>query len=621
MRKFLGYLLIISVVPILIALIFLAYQEWTKAEAIHKVLDDKISINTINLEQTSYMTDKSGDRISEISLGKHRITLSDDKIPPFLKEIFVVTEDRQFYQHAGINAAAISRALLINRKSDSIEQGASTITQQLARNLYLTQEKTYNRKIAELLYAYQLERILSKQDILDLYINAIYFNNGTYGIEAASQFYFSKSTTTLSKAELAFLAAIPNNPERYNPLKHFEATKTRQERILKQMVQEKQLTKKEYDKLVQEKITLNIHSSIDLYPDYVMYVHQELKELVATSEGLKAKLESNNQATREQADKQLNQKVTKLLNSGVTIQTALDPQLQIEAKKALNNGITSTEIEGAAVVIQHHTHELVSLIGGKNYIKNSFNRAYQSYRQPGSSIKPLLDYGPYIEETGAKLSSQVSGANYCKNGYCPQNYGGASYGMVSLTQAFAHSYNTPAIRLLEATGIETSFKYLHTFQFKKVLEKDHRLAAAIGGFTYGMSPLEMTRAFTSFNDGNYQPAHAILKITDRQGKTLYKWRDKPKRIWSEATVTKMRQLLHEVTVSGTAKAAFFPTGYIGGKTGTTNDYKDLWFVGLTNDYTTGVWIGKDTPASIEYLAKGSPQVRIWRKISQQAESK
>ena len=532
----------------------------------------------------------------------------------------MVIEDRQFYQHAGIDAAAISRALLINSKSDSIEQGASTITQQLARNLYLTQEKTYNRKITELLYAYQLERILSKQDILDLYINAIYFNNGVYGIEAASQFYFNTSATKLSKAQLAFLAAIPNNPEKYNPLKHFDATKKRQERILQQMVQEKKLQKKEYEELVQEKITLNIRSSIDLYPDYVTYVHRELKELVAAAEGLKPKLESDNEATREKAEQQLNQKITQLLNSGVTIHTALNPELQVASQKALNRELASTDIEGASVVIQHHTHELVSLIGGKNYKKNSFNRAYQSYRQPGSTIKPLLVYAPYIEETGAGLSSQVSGASYCKNGYCPENYGGTSYGMVSLQRAFARSYNTPAIRLLEATGINTSFNYLDTFQFKKVMKQDHQLAAAIGGFTYGMSPLELTRAFTSFNDGSYQPARAIINVTDHDGKTLYKWKEKSKKVWSKSTVTKMRQLLHEVTVNGTAKGASFPTDYIGGKTGTTNNYKDLWFIGLTDDYTAGVWLGKDTPASIEYLSKGSPQVRIWRAVSQQVEA-
>ena len=301
MRKFLGYLLILCLVPILAVLFFLGYQEWTKAKSIDKVLDNKISVDTIHLEQTSYITDKQDKIISEVTLTKNRKNLKDNEIPSFLKEIFVITEDRQFYHHGGIDAVAISRALLANSKSDSIEQGASTITQQLARNVYLTQEKTYNRKITELLYAYQLEQILSKQEILDLYINAIYFNNGVYGIEAASQFYFNKSASALSKAELAFLAAIPNNPEMYNPLKHFNATKTRQERILKEMVQENQLSEKEYAQLVQEKITLHIGSKIDLYPDYVTYVHQELRELVASSEGLQSKLESNNETTTKKS--------------------------------------------------------------------------------------------------------------------------------------------------------------------------------------------------------------------------------------------------------------------------------------------------------------------------------
>ncbi|MFJ8267085.1 transglycosylase domain-containing protein [Peribacillus asahii] len=621
MRKFLGSLFIFSLIPLVTGLIFLASQEWNKAESVQKVLDDNISIDTIQLEETSYMTDNQGKIISEISLAKNRVNLSDEEIPTFLKDLFVTIEDRQFYHHEGIDAVAISRAVLVNSQSTSIEQGASTITQQLARNVYLTHERTYDRKITELLYAYQMERLFSKEEILDLYINAIYFNNGTYGIEAASQFYFNTSAKKLSKAQLAFLAAIPNNPERYNPLKHFKATKNRQERILRQMVEAEFLSEKQYKKLVQEKITLNVRTKVDNYPDYVTYVHHELKQLVAAREGLTARLASKDQTVRKQAEKQLQTKVTKLLNSGVTIHTALDPHLQTTAKQALNNGIAYGDIEGAAVVIQHHTQELVSLIGGKNYKKNSFNRAYQSYRQPGSAIKPLLVYAPYIEKTGASVYSQVSGANYCKNGYCPQNYGGATYGMVPLKTAFARSYNTPAVRLLDATGIETSFEYLDAFQFEQVSERDHLLAAAVGGFTYGMSPLELTRAFTSFYDGSYQPARAIVKVTDREGKTLYKWKDKQKQVWSPATVAKMRELLHEVTVRGTAKAAYFPTGYIGGKTGTTNGVKDIWFVGLTDSYTTGVWVGRDKPSSIESIYYSSPHVRIWRNISQQAQAR
>ncbi|MFU2017584.1 transglycosylase domain-containing protein [Peribacillus butanolivorans] len=533
----------------------------------------------------------------------------------FLEDLFIVTEDQNFYEHAGVDITGISRALLVNSQNNDLEQGGS-ITQQLARNVYLTHDRTYNRKLSELYYAYQLERKKSKSEIIELYMNAIYFHNGAYGIEAASQFYFSKPTAELSKAELSFLAAIPNNPELYNPLKHFDKTKKRQERILKQMVAEGKLKQNEYKKLVKETIKLDLSTTIDLYPDYVTYVHQELKNLVASSDGLTKSLQSSDEATRQQAEVELNKSVEKLLNSGVTIHTALDTKLQTQSKTAVQSKIGVNDIEGATVVIQHHTHELVSLIGGKDYKKNSFNRAYQSYRQPGSAIKPLLDYAPYIEETNADITQLVSGASYCSNSYCPKNYSGDSYGMVTLKSAFAQSYNTPAIRIFEKTGIEKSFKYLDSFNFKKVSIKDHHISSSIGGFEFGMSPLELTNAYTSFNDGSYQPARAIIKVTDQKGNVLYSWKDKPKKIWNRDTVSKMRQLLHEVTVNGTARKAYFPTDYIGGKTGTTNDVKDIWFVGLTANYTTGVWIGKDTPSNLQSIYSSTPHVLIWKDINQ-----
>lgn len=619
MRTYLGYITIFFLIPVLSVFIFLSYQEWSLAESPHHVLDERIPIDSIDLAETSYMTAANGKVISEISNGENRIYLKLDDIPLFLEDLFLVTEDQNFYEHRGIDISAISRALLVNSQKSEIKQGGSTITQQLARNIFLTHDRTYNRKLSELFYAYQLERKRSKSEIIELYMNAIYFNNGAYGIEAASQFYFSKSTNDLSKAEIAFLAAIPNNPELYNPLKHFDHTKKRQERILKQMVVQGKLEQKEFDKLIKKKIRLDLSTNIDLYPDYVTYVHQELKNLVASAEGLTKLLKSSDEVIRKQAEEDLNKQVTKLLKSGVTIHTALDTNLQTMAKSAMQSKIGFNDIEGASVVIQHHTHQLVSLIGGKDYKKNSFNRAYQSYRQPGSAIKPLLDYAPYIEETGADINQLVSGASYCSNNYCPQNYNGTNYGMVSLKTAFSKSYNTPAIRLFEKTGIEKSFGYLKAFQFKKVSINDHHISSAIGGFEYGMSPLELTNAYTSFSDGSYQPARAITKITDQEGKLLYKWNDKSKKVWSQGTVSKMRELLHEVTINGTARKAYFPTDYIGGKTGTTNDDKDIWFVGLTSNYTTGVWVGKDRPASLYSVYSQQPQILIWKTISQAAE--
>ncbi len=616
LRTFFGYLLTLLLVPLFSILIILTFKEWSSFQPLLTYLDRHVALKEIRLPQNSYITAADGTVISEIQREQNREYLEYEQIPQFIKDVFVTIEDRHFFEHSGIDAVAISRAILVNSQNQSIEQGGSTITQQLARNLFLNHEKTYNRKLSELLYSYQLERQLSKEEILELYLNAIYFQNGAYGIQAASRYYFQKPVSKLSKAEMAFLASIPNNPSLYDPLKHFDQTKERQIRILEQLLEVKKISKAEFDQLKNEKILLKIRKRIDLYPDYVTYVESELKELVAQSEGMTAELESKDAVRRAKAEAKLNEKVTKLLQSGVTIHTALDKSLQDKVKRTIENELTYPNVQGAAVVIQHHTHELVSLIGGKHYKKYTFNRAFQSFRQPGSAIKPLLVYAPYLDRTGADLNDRVNAGAFCHKGYCPQNYGGAVYGQVTLKRAFAHSYNTPAIRLLQATGIKNSFSYLKPFRFSMVTEQDHVLSAAVGGFSYGISPLELTSAYTSFQDGSYQPARAIRKVTDRNGTILYEWKDKKVRVWKDATVTKMKELLHSVVTEGTARKAYYKTSYIGGKTGTTNDVKDLWFVGMDETYTTGVWIGKDQPKSLEKIASQAPHLKIWKKIMQ-----
>ena len=281
----------------------------------------------------------------------------------------------------------------------------------------------------------------------------------------------------------------------------------------------------------------------------------------------------------------------------------------------MQHNIPYPDIEGSTVVIQHNTHELVSLTGAKDNKKNSFHRGFQSFRQPGSAIKHLLVYGPYIDRNNAAIDEQIDSSAFCKNGYCPRNYGNGNYGNVKLKTAFAKSYNTSAVRIFDQIGINNSFAYLEKFKFTKLMKDDYQLPAAIGGFTYGMSPIEITNAYTSFNNGSYQTARAIRKITDSSGKTLYQWKEHPIQIWNSNTVVKMKTLLHAVIKEGTAKKAdYITSSNIGGKTGTTNDYKDLWMIGYNDQYTTGVWIGKDHPENIEY--SGSPHLFIWRNIMQ-----
>lgn len=618
MRTFIGYIIIIISIPILVWLLQDFTKEWEKFSPFTTYIDEKISIKEVSLPKTSTIKAGDGSVISQITNNENRLFLDYENIPQLLKDAFVTVEDRYFFQHRGIDFVAIGRAIVVNANNDGIEQGGSTITQQLARNLYLNQEKSYNRKLTELFYSFQLEKNYSKEEILELYMNAIYFGNGAYGIEAASRSYFNKPTNQLSDGELLFLAAIPNNPSLYNPIQNFNNTKMRQHRILDQLISEAILTETQATTIKKQPITLRLGKKIDLYPDYVTYVEKELRQLVAQKEGLTIKLKSNSPAVREDAEKELDAKVTTLLESGVTIHTALDKRLQSKAQQSLQENITDNQVEGSTVVIQHNTHELVSLTGAKDYKKYSFHRGYQSFRQPGSAIKPLLVYGPYIDMTGADINQKIDSSSFCKRSYCPGNYGDASYGFVSMKKAFSKSYNTPAVRLMNNNGIETSFSYLEMFDFKKVVKNDYLLPAAIGGFTYGMSPLELTAAYTSFHDGTYQYPRSIRKITDETGAILYQWDDKPLRIWKNSTVSKMRELLSSVVYEGTARKALYPTsGYIGGKTGTTNDVKDLWMIGLNDNYTTGVWIGKDKPQNIDHLS--SAHLGIWKYIMQNTE--
>lgn len=610
-----GYILIAALLPLFIAVVFVAGSEINQVQGFHEVLEKKIHMNEISLPQTSFIKASDGTVISEISQPVNRINLDSAEIPLFLKELFIVSEDQHFYDHSGFDLPAIGRALAINMHSNDIKQGASTITQQLARNIYLNTEKSYNRKLSELLYAYEIERNYSKEEILELYINAIYFHNGVYGIEAAALYYFQKQTKELSKAELAFLASIPNNPTMYNPLKHFERTKERQERLIDQLNEQQLISKAEAEEIKNEPIQLKLRQQKDLYPDYVTYVEAELTDLIAQQEGFDTKLATANEQEKEKIQSKLSKHVKKVISSGIIIETALNSAIQEKAKESVKNRLPYNDIEGAAVVIDHEKHQVIALVGGKEYQKYDFNRGFQAYRQPGSAIKPLLVYGPYLERTNATLQKKVNGGPYCKNGYCPKNYGGGVYGMVSLERAFIYSYNTPAVRLLEAIGVENGFKDLANFKFKKVTASDHMLSAALGGLSFGMTPLEITAAYTTFaDDGYYQPSRAIKKVTTMDGKILYSWKDSTIEVWSKRTTDKIRQLMKKTIQSGTAKKITISGKYAGGKTGTTNDYKDYWFIGLTDQYTTGVWVGKDKPENMKFIQSSAPQQLIWKDI-------
>lgn len=617
MRSIIGWICLFIMAPVLIYLFFISGDEVKNVKALSAVLDEKIPLKEIPLTQNSFIVDQNGSLVSEIVTNQeNRSFVPIDKIPEAVKTIFIVSEDQKFYEHIGFDPAGMARAVMINAKNQSIEQGGSTITQQLARNVFLSHEKTYNRKLSELLYSYHIERTFSKEEILEGYLNAVYFHNGVYGVQMASNYYFSKPIDKLTLAQIAFISAIPNNPTLYDPIKHFENTKKRQLLLLKNLLDDEYITQEQYDSASAEKIRLNLHHRTDRYPDYVTYVHDELKRLIAENEGYTKRAADADKDEKAVLEEELKNRVQEVVKKGVIIHTALDPALQANVADAFKNNLSDSSVQGASVVIDHHAHQIKALYGGHNYQKFDFNRAYQAYRQPGSAIKPLLDYVPYIDVKNAAASSLISARPFCKKDYCPKNYDEKTYGNVTLETAFKKSYNTPAVRMLDEVGIEKGYSYLKPFGFRSVTPADYVLPSAIGGFTNGFSPLELTQAYSAFaNDGVFHKSHAIIKITDLQGNDLYKWQEEPVRVWKSTTNNEMRKLLSAVTASGTGTKANHAAPYIGGKTGTTNDYKDLWFVGLTDRYAAGVWIGKDKSGSIVNLAKSAPHQLIWRDIT------
>jgi penicillin-binding protein 4 len=510
----------------------------------------------------------------------------------------------------------ITRALFVNREKQEIAQGGSTITQQLVKNIYLSNERTYNRKLTEVIYAYQLEQMFSKEKILEFYLNAIYFQNGVYGIEAASQYYFSKPAKQLSVAQVAFLCAIPNNPTVYNPFMYPENTNVRKNWILTKMLEMNDLDEEQYQKAKAEKIKLSPSQKVDIFPDYTTYIHYELEQLIGEQEGFHEQLAIATSPKEKNAIlQQRRQRVEEILSSGVEIHTSLQPQKQQLIYKTIEKHLPQPSIQGVAVIIDHHTHQIVAISGGKNYQKFDFQRGFQAFRQPGSSIKPLLVFAPYLAETNASISSTVNAASFCKNGYCPQNFGGTVYGNVRIETALKHSFNTAAVRMLDGITVEKGFSYFNTFGFSKITEEDYRLPAALGGLTYGVSPLEMTMAYTIFaNEGMFKKARGIKKVIGSDGTVLFEWQDEPERVWNKEVNSKMRKLLNSVVTEGTGRKANLPSSYIGGKTGTTNQFHDLWFIGLNETYTTGVWIGEDKPRSLASIDSRAPHLLIWRDL-------
>lgn len=601
MKKAFGFFIIVLSLPALWWISTNIKTEINIAQAHEEQMTNAIHLPEVEAQLPVTLIDRNGQTFSEEYV-EWRQPLSLQEIPQIAQEIFITSEDADFYTHIGFDLSAIIRAVVANSNSNSTSQGGSTITQQLVRMRYLSEEKTYERKLTELFYAYELEKEFDKEAILTMYLNESYFSNQVYGIGGAATYYFQKPLQELSIAEIAFIAAIPNNPSLYNPLKNYDQTKARQERLLDTLAANGAITEGEAKNYKADAITLNVKDKIQSYPMYSTYVLQELKWLIAEKEGYADRLSStDNEEEKKKIKAQLDIRLNTLFQNGLIIHTALDPTKQQHDEEKMSAILGTNPWQAAGAAIENQSREIVSLYAGKNYEKFDFHRAFQGTRQPGSAFKPLAVYAPFFETTSHTPDSIVNGGRYCVGSFCPQNYGGYTYGDVSIRTAFRHSYNTSALRLFQTVGVETAFHYLNRFHFRSIVEKDYNYAASLGGLTYGVTALELADAYTSFIDGSYVLAHSIRKVTALDGTELYSWDTQRDQIWSPKTVKYMRELLADVVANGTGQGVYSNSSYVGAKTGTTNDYRDYWLAGLNNEYTAAVWLGYDKPQSMQQL--------------------
>ena len=551
--------------------------------------------------QVGEVYDSDGNRIALLQNDKNIIYLTSDQIPELVKQAFVSIEDKRFYKHHGSDPFAIVRAVTSLLGKGRITQGGSTITQQLVRNIYLTHTIRWERKVEEIFIAHAMEREYSKDELLEFYINNIYFSNGCYGIEAASQKYFSRSVSDLDLSETAFLCAIPNNPSIYDPLTHADKTIERRNLILQNMLDDGIINEQQYTDAVNEKITLNPYS-----PSYTRtWAHTYIYECAT-------------RALMGVTGKDYDTCHDMLYNNGYKVYTSIDMEAQELLQTTIdteledyntrnNNG--SYALQASAVTIDNTTGLVTAIVGGRSQddVSADYNRAYLSFRQPGSSIKPLIVYTPVLER-GYTASSTVIDS---KEPDGPSNAGSYS-GAISLRTAVEQSKNTVAYKLFRELTPEVGLQYLLNMNFSSIQDSDYVLSAALGGLSKGASCLEMTSAYATLeNEGVFRQPTCVTLITDSKGNVVVRTETEEKQVYQSSAAHEMTNILEGVLTRGTAHGKALTNMPCAGKTGTTNDNIDGWFVGYTAYYTTGVWVGFDSPRSTHSLSGATYPLDIW----------
>jgi penicillin-binding protein 1A len=555
---------------------------------------------------SSQIYDINGKLINTVHSVENRVPVSINKIPKNLQNAFVAAEDARFYQHIGIDPRGILRAVWSNITDRGVSEGGSTITQQLAKNALLSQDRTLKRKIQEAILALQIERQYSKNEILELYLNQIYFGQGAYGVQSAAMVYFGKNVEDLTLAECAMLAGIPKSPNYYSPFNNLKAATERQATVLEQMVKYNFIDAATSTQALNTKLKL---ASRTTQPDsknktasyFVEYVTQSLIDKYGADAVYK---------------------------DGLKIYTTLDLDMQEAAEEAMqklpsvrtdSNGLQQPQ--GALVAIDPRTGYIKAMVGGRG--DDQFNRAVLAERQPGSAFKPFVYLAAL--ESGMTPSTMIEDSKISFGNWTPMNYDEKFHGSVSLRTALEQSLNVPTVKIANQTGVDKPLYYAQQMGISTLVlqgsTNDRNLAMALGGLTRGVTPLELASAYGVLaNQGVHVDPITVIKIVDRTGKVLEQVVPKEKAVVNERSAYILTDMLRGVLNNGTGTAANIGRP-AAGKTGTTSDYKDAWFVGFTPDLVASVWIGYDTDGYLNGITGGGLPATIWRAFMQKALAK
>ena len=526
-------------------------------------------------DRTSIIYDGQSDVVTRLHGVQDRTWVSISELQPSTVYAFISAEDARFFEHEGVDVIRIAGAIVADIKAGSYVQGASTISQQLIKLSHLTSEKTISRKAEEAALAYEMERQYSKEDILEMYLNYVYFGGGYYGIEAAAEGYFGVHASDLTLDQSAMLAGILKSPSGYAPHINYAASINRRNNILRLMRDYGYITDDEKKQASARRPTI-LH---DKNEEYSGYYTDAVTKSAAALMGIT---------------------VDELIRGGYSIYSAMDSDIQHYCEEMFKNGelFPAEDSEAAIVVLEPSTGMVVAMVGGRSYTGGiSFNRATDIRRQPGSVIKPVIAYAPAFEYLNYTAADMILDEETTFADYTPSNYGNKYYGWGTVRGAVTKSLNVPAVKTLSAVGVYRAKDFAKRcgIEFD---DKDDSLALALGGFTYGVSPLQIAGAYSCFASGGiYNTPTLIKKITDRNGLTVYEYRQDNRRVMSEANAYILTSMLKSVVTEGTGHRLNTLDIPIAGKTGTVglaNGNRDAWMAGYTPEYTAVVWQGYDS---------------------------